>query len=104
MNNSGHDIVFNQGNIIGSTQELQEMHEAIAAFQVKSEKKKPVNLHDVIKMDHLSLDCETKLFQILKSHNTKVENKRSVLKISVKHQTFLKDENPVFFSSETNII
>ena len=99
LNNSGHDVVFNQGNIIGSIQELQEMDEGIAAFQDESEKKKPSNLRDVIKTDHLSPDCETKLFEMLETHNTKVENKQGVLKIPVKHQILLKDENPVCLAS-----
>ena len=32
LNNSGHDVVFNLGNIIGCIQELQEMDEGIAVF------------------------------------------------------------------------
>ena len=48
---------------------------------------------------HLPGDCESKLFEMLETHNIKVENKQGVLKIPVKHQILLKDKNPVCLAS-----
>ena len=49
----------------------------------------------MIKTDHLPSEHETKLFEMLEKHNDKVENKKCGLKIPIKHQIHLKDENPV---------
>ena len=49
----------------------------------------------IIKTDHLSAEHETKLFEMLEKHNGKVEIKKGGLKIPIKHQIHLKDENPL---------
>ena len=103
LNNTGHEIVFQRGGVIGSIYELEEVDDDVLdAFQCDLKESETSELLSKIEAKDLSIEQKQKLFKVLEEHNAKVQDKTENLKIQIKHSVHLTDDVPVPLPARPN--